>query len=393
MKEFYFFPALIIILTATGVATLLSRFLGPHRSASRFLTIDGLRGYLALSVFIHHSDIWFFYLRDGKWQTPPSSFYAGLGFMGVSMFFMITAFLFFTKLLNARHRDFDWMRLFISRVLRLTPLYLFAVTGLIIMVGAKTRWSLEGSPWGLIIEAANWFTFTLFGSPDINRLKDTGLLMAGVTWTLPHEWKFYLSLPLLGILVRRYKPRILIVISCLVYVAWHPHGTILTSFIVGVLTALGVRHAEFCSFAQSKSANYLTCILLLLPLLIPPAYADYTVLSVGLAFAFIAGGCNLFGILVRPISIVLGEISYSIYLLHGLSLSLLFNYILGTELGATLTPLSHWLAIIIMTVPLIVFCAGTFKFIERPPMEKVDWLTNRFYRLIYRHKMNSGNEV
>lgn len=57
----------------------LSRFVPQPVSGSRFLAIDGLRGYLALAVLVHHSSIWYVYARTGKWSAPPSALYAQLG--------------------------------------------------------------------------------------------------------------------------------------------------------------------------------------------------------------------------------------------------------------------------------------------------------------------------
>src|SRR3979490_3443378 len=70
-------------------------------------TLDGLRGFLALSVFIHHFVITHRYLQSGIWDYPPSAFYTLLGQVGFGVFFMITGFLFWGKLLDARGRP-DW---------------------------------------------------------------------------------------------------------------------------------------------------------------------------------------------------------------------------------------------------------------------------------------------
>ncbi|MFC6337438.1 acyltransferase family protein [Pseudomonas karstica] len=63
-------------------------------SQGRFVTIDGLRGYLAFFVFLHHSCIWYYYLQSGVWALPPSRLFVHFGQMGVALFFMITGFLF-----------------------------------------------------------------------------------------------------------------------------------------------------------------------------------------------------------------------------------------------------------------------------------------------------------
>ena len=80
----------------------------PQMSPKRFNSIDGLRGYLAFSVYLHHSIVWYFYLQDEIWQAPPTRLFRHLGEASVAVFFMITSFLFLTKLdqpqfLQARH--------------------------------------------------------------------------------------------------------------------------------------------------------------------------------------------------------------------------------------------------------------------------------------------------
>jgi len=50
-------------------------------------TLDGLRGFLALSVFVHHFVITHRYLQSGIWDYPPSAFYTLLGQVGFGGFF------------------------------------------------------------------------------------------------------------------------------------------------------------------------------------------------------------------------------------------------------------------------------------------------------------------
>ncbi|WP_428425704.1 acyltransferase family protein [Methylibium sp.] len=70
---------------------------------------------------MHHSCLWYFHLRTGEWAPPASRLYTHLGQGSVALFFMITGFLFFSKLLDGRTRRIDWSKLFIARFLRLTP--------------------------------------------------------------------------------------------------------------------------------------------------------------------------------------------------------------------------------------------------------------------------------
>jgi hypothetical protein len=68
-------PALIATIVALATTSALSKSSDKQARQGRFATIDGLRGYLALAVFLHHSCIWYFYLRTGQWKLPPSNFY------------------------------------------------------------------------------------------------------------------------------------------------------------------------------------------------------------------------------------------------------------------------------------------------------------------------------
>ena len=94
-----------------------------HRGESRFAGIDGLRGYLAFGVFVHHSIITWIFLQTGVIDLPPSNFYSQLGQGSVALFFMITGFLFWDRLLT-HGRQHDWLAFAVSRLFRLYPLYL-----------------------------------------------------------------------------------------------------------------------------------------------------------------------------------------------------------------------------------------------------------------------------
>ena len=95
--------ALACLFAALATSFLLLKRFGFPRQSARFASIDGLRGYLAFFVFLHHACIWYFYLQTGEWGRPPSNLYSHLGRSSVVLFFMITGFLFFTKF----HKNFS----------------------------------------------------------------------------------------------------------------------------------------------------------------------------------------------------------------------------------------------------------------------------------------------
>lgn len=60
-------PVFVILALSLCSLWVIDRLLPLHLSHSqRISSIDGLRGYLAFGVFMHHSCIWYFYLRTGE---------------------------------------------------------------------------------------------------------------------------------------------------------------------------------------------------------------------------------------------------------------------------------------------------------------------------------------
>jgi len=363
-------PALSVLLVAFATSFLLVRKFGSPPVQGRFTTIDGLRGYLAVSVFLHHSCIWYFYLRTGKWQLPPSNLYTHLGQSGVALFFMITGLLFFSKLIDGRSKSIDWRKLFISRFLRLVPLYLFSMLLLFLIVAYISHGILNESIPKLMREAIRWIGLR---KPDINGLENTYIIISGVNWSLPYEWFFYFSLPLLALFVgvRAPMPYMALGIASVVGMAMWPlqiHNIV--SFFGGIAASFLMRSKTFRRFSVSNTASIVVLFCAGITITAFPSadgFVPFLLLSV--AFALIASGNSMFGVLVSPASRFLGEFAYSIYLLHGIALFIVFNFILGFPESQAITPISHWLIVIGITPFLILACFFTFRFIERPAMQ------------------------
>ena len=135
--------AIIIYLIAILTAKLIHKLKKESNNENRFKNIDGLRGFLALGVFIHHASIWQQFIHTQKWEAPKSNLYIQFGNTGVALFFMITGFLFVTKLLNYKKDIFNWKSFFIQRFFRLFPMYIFSVLMMfIITFTMSNRFSL-----------------------------------------------------------------------------------------------------------------------------------------------------------------------------------------------------------------------------------------------------------
>lgn len=373
--------AVFALLLAFSTSFLIAKKFGSPPEKGRFSSIDGLRGYLAFFVFLHHSCVWYFYLRTNEWKVPPSNLYTHFGQSSVALFFMITGFLFFSKLIEERERKTDWGRLFLSRIFRLVPLYFFAMFLFFLVVIFHSKGVLNVPILKLTDGVIRWLGFTLTGGPDLNAIDRTWIIVAGVTWSLSYEWVFYLSLPLLAMTIGVVPPLIFIgigVVSLVYLEAWHTSIHYL-SFVGGIIAALLVRLDWLRRFAIGKMASFIAmgCIVLAVAIF-PSAYGIGPLFLLAISFSLIASGNSLFGLLVSESSRTLGEFAYGIYLLHGITLFCVFNFLIGLPESKALSPLQFWCVVLGITPVLIFFCFLTFRFIEHPAMLKVMPATNFF---------------
>ncbi|QIA01217.1 acyltransferase family protein [Pseudomonas fluorescens] len=383
-------PAAYLLATVTAALLLravpkIARHL-QHSGESRYASIDGLRGYLAFGVFVHHSIITWIFLRTGVFEFPPSNFYSMLGQGSVALFFMITGFLFWSRLL-AQGRQHDWLAFGISRVFRLYPLYLPLMLAVFVTVFYLQNWQLKEPVSQLFKQGLLWLTFD---RPDVNQYPQTGMLISNVTWTLAYEVFFYLALPLAA-LVFVYRGNWLQVVLCLIgiyalyqLVGWE-HSLkkhFLASFLGGIAAAYWVRRPQLVAWSRTTLASVIALVALALAFTVfNRAFKTAPLFLLSLFFVIVASGNTLFGAL-QPRSIRwLGEISYSTYLLHGFVLWLMVQRLpLALDLDARET----WVYLPLMaacTCLLILISSATFLYIEQPGMNAgrnvVQWIRQR----------------
>ncbi|MCU0071720.1 acyltransferase [Pseudomonas koreensis] len=357
-----------------------------HSGESRYASIDGLRGYLAFGVFVHHSVITWIYLRTGVIEFPPSNFYSMLGQGSVALFFMITGFLFWSRLL-AQGRQHDWLAFGISRVFRLYPLYLPLMLAVFLTVFHMQDWQLKDPVSQLLKQGLLWLSFD---RPDVNQYPQTGMLISNVTWTLAYEVFFYLALPLAA-LVFVYRGNWRQVVLCLIgiytlyqLVGWE-HSLkkhFLASFLGGIAAAYWIRRPQLVAWSRTTLASVIALVALVIAFTaFNRAFKTAPLFLLSLFFVIVASGNNLFGAL-KPRSIRwLGEISYSTYLLHGFVLWLMVQrlplllHLDARESGVYLPLLAA------CTCLLILISSATFLYIEQPGMSAgrkvVQWIRQR----------------
>ncbi len=322
-----------------------------HRESARTSTLDGLRGFLALSVFFHHAAIYHCYLQNAVWGVPSSLFYTQVGQASVSLFFMITGYLFWGKAIRARG-NMEWKNLYIGRLFRIGPLYYLATGFMLLIIFLKTGSVFHEAPLTILKEVIPLLFMGFFSSAaSINNYPNPALILADVTWTLRYEWFFYLLiLPVAAWFARPQGRHIwfsLIGLFVCLAVIWKHHGmnaVALTDFFVGMSCASIQQQAHpLYARISARIGDTLKSfgVLALLGLLVyffPTAYAAIPIMMLALVFLLVTSGCSIFGLLNLRASRRLGEISYGIYLLQGIALYAVFDstpmrtYALGSAL-------------------------------------------------------------
>jgi len=283
--------------------------------------INGFRGLLAISVFVYHAMIHFNYLRTGIWDNPLSVFHHVPEQAGMGSFFMITAYLFTAKIVNSN--DLDWMRVYSSRVRRIVPLYVFATLLLLLVVLLKTRFTLNVPPVELFSTILQWFSFSMFGTPDVNGLRNTFVINAGVYWTLLYEWLFYLFLPFLTFLIKstQWLGWLVIVAVLTLLVGFVENQGALYYFVGGIALAL------FSPSIPTRKHNWVYGLLVLGCNYLLYTYFERAfdlvpaVLVTVSAYGLLKSKHVAWFFTRRPVN-WLGYISYSVFLLHGIVITI-----------------------------------------------------------------------
>jgi peptidoglycan/LPS O-acetylase OafA/YrhL len=378
ISPFLILPALLMALVTTK---LIMRFSGKRPPLVRYVPIDGLRGYLAFCVFLHHASLWYFYLHSKVWGEPPSRMYVHLGGMSVSLFFMITGFLFFQKLINNKKNPIDWVRFFVSRILRLYPVYLIAMLCGFIIVFALSHWQMNDRPIPFLQEVFQWSAFTVVGKPPINHTMSMDFITAGVTWTLIYEWLFYLSLPIIGLIFFRARVNVTTLLLSMFFVFLIYKYNLLKpinfySFGAGLVAAFLVKWKKFVTIITQKIYSVLAILSLVAAIyFFETPYEIFPLTLIAIAFIIIAGGNNLFGLLSNKVSRMLGQISYPMYLLHPILLFVTFRFVFGFDNTVQQPVYAYWLTVSGCAAALVIICFAVHYFIELPCMKAAGKVT------------------
>lgn len=344
--------------------------LGRLNGSATLRPMEGMRGVAVLLVFLVHyaSLVTPWVPRHGR-AFDVLDLVHEVGNVGVDLFFVLSGFLIYGGLLVSRKPAVDYLR---RRVRRIYPAFLavFALH-LMLSIGLGRTENFPPGPGA----ATAYVIENLLLLPGLVPIKP----LITVAWSLSYEFFFYLLMPLVialaGLRRRSRGWRIGFIllatgVALLGFGVWG--GPVrMTMFLAGMLLHEllgGARRRGWGPLAGLLAGLFAVAV----PLVAMPGPALQAV-RVGLIYLGFFGLClaafqqpeNALG---RWLSWTplrwMGNISYSYYLLHGLSVQVFF-----TLLQRVLPPGGDWLAVALLlpawlaTLPP---CLALFLFIERP---------------------------
>lgn len=351
----------------------------PDRGA-RYSALDGLRGFAALSVFVFHLIVTHRFIETGVWTVPDSRFYALLGPVGVSLFFMITGFLFWKKMLHVKGRP-CWIDLYIGRLFRIGPVYLFVVLVMFCIVFARTGFQLQ-EPIGVVAGSLlQWLALGAIDTqPDVNGYRATHVL-AGVTWTIAYEWAFYASLMATAYFARGRTHFIFVpgalALSLAGKVFLHIDAMGFAAlFLLGMAVASLLHENMKLRIPHALSSAMVLALMLAVFTTSRNGYETVTAILLALVFYLVCSGTTIYGLLTTTSARRLGNISYSLYLMQGLVLTLVFA-VTPVRDFAMASSQNYWVVGTVCAALLILAAVLGYALIERPGIALGKRLTRR----------------
>lgn len=359
----YLFLLLIICIGLTAFLLNKVQFL-PTEVIRRSSPLDGIRGILALSVLAHHFYITYVWKTAGEWKKPEFVLIDNFGGTAVSIFFLITGYLFINKMMTV---DISWKQVYLSRVKRIYPLYIvvfifiFAVTVSNVAIGSTNigaflKWI---SDW-LLFKGGSFEGF------------ESGLIIAGVAWTLAYEWKFYFSLPIIYCIYHKKIPLALslVIIAALLFYIFKEKSHYYYALFLLSIPAIKFKD-QFKTFMlkSPKMTNVIVIGLSVFSLFFTEPYTFSQMIPLAIIFAFIANGYTFFNVLNNNGLRILGEVSYSIYLIHGAVLYLFFSMLNVIDFK-TASLYSYYISFPVVFSVVVLLSLFTYKFIESPFLRK-----------------------
>lgn len=328
------------------------------------ISVQALRALAAWAVVCHHFMQIFF---DFHASGPIGQFFSSKGAVGVDIFFVISGFVIF---LSTQNCDMPVGRFMVNRIIRIVPAYWFytAVMGLLLLVAAPL----------LPHQVISWqnFLLSLLFIPSENPGGYGLYPTLNVGWTLNYEMLFYLLFSTVFMFQQRHRPLIIAAALFAVSEVLARSGVIsrfygndiVYEFLLGI--GIGIIYRK----GWIKQGLWLPLLGIAVALIaIYHLTPSERLLNWGLPSALIVLSCISLEPIFRGNRVlkVLGDCSYSVYLLHVLVLYL--GLLAAQHYG--LNPYG----VFAVCVPIIGLGAwGSYEWIEKGLHRRMkQWLDNR----------------
>lgn len=326
----------------------------------RIATLDALRGIMALAVAVYHHAVWTRALSGALREAA-----IVLGVFSVEGFFIISGFCFFERYRRTRFDGHTLWQFHVRRFARIAPLFYLAIAGTHLLAEP-----IDPSAGGLRLLENLTLTFGLIHP-------NHAMVLGG--WSIGIEYVFYLAFPLLARLTQR-RGAIYLVFAVLVACALpYNFHLVAASGDSAFNSYVQIPNHAFLFLAGGVAADLRERLRVRLPLPLAlgtiallwfaalhrqPEIVDHLEIMVGwpratyvaLCFATVAL-CGLAGGRVIAPLRKLGELSYSVYLMHPLAWAVVAGLL------SALSPLAQLLGGLAATLA-IATC--TQRWIERP---------------------------
>lgn len=334
--------------------------------------MEGMRGFAVFLVFlVHYVTLMAPWINQQSPLHEVSEFIHTLGNAGVDLFFVLSGYLIYGSLI-ARPQGF--MRFMRRRIARIYPAFCVVFALYLLLSFA---FPLESKLPKDAVEVWKYVFQNFLLLPGL--LPITPII--AVAWSLSYEMFYYLVLPVLIVLLRlRHQSRAwrmstfaVIAVSIAVYCAINTGPVRLIMFIAGILLYEVMREGAIAVPRDGMALAALIAALIATTAPYPGSLA-YTLKIVTLFFAFSILCYTCFtrnaswlakGFSWTPLR-WLGNMSYSYYLLHGLSLKIAFAILQKIVADVGNEPLFFAGMLPVMFVVTLLPAAGLFLLIERP---------------------------
>jgi peptidoglycan/LPS O-acetylase OafA/YrhL len=192
-----------------------------------------------------------------------------------------------------------------------------------------------------------------------------------VPWTLHYEWLFYASLLPLALPARRPNLHLPFaagaLLLSLIYLRMLPGvgATCVCLFLCGMFCGSLIHSGMVPKTSDTITSTIVAFLIVLVFVAFASAYAAGPIILPGGAFYCIASGSTLFGLLTSRPARRLGNVSYGIYLLQGLSFAAVFMFASAKD-AALGSPVGHWLIVLLCATLLVSAATVSHVLIERP---------------------------